>query len=66
MANRLSTFRQADIARAIKGAQAAGLEVVSFELCPDGRIIVLSKSAANAKALDPLEKWEAAYRARKA
>lgn len=59
-------FLQGDVTRAIKGAMAAGFEPASVEIGPDGRIVVLSKGAQKSEPLDPLEKWEAEYRARKA
>jgi hypothetical protein len=34
-------FRQADITRAIKAAQAAGQEVSRFEIDHDGRIVII-------------------------
>ena len=58
-------FLQGDVTRALKGAKAAGIDVASFEICPaTGRILILSKGAERAEALDPLNKWEAEYRAR--
>lgn len=42
MANRLAHFRQADVSRAVKGVQAAGLEVARVEIDREGRIIVLT------------------------
>lgn len=67
MAGKRVAFLQGDVTRAIKGAKAAGIEVASFEICPaTGRIIVLTKDAQKTERLDPLEQWEAEYRARKA
>ncbi len=43
MANTPALFKQADITRALKGTVAAGLEPGSFEVEPDGKIIVLLK-----------------------
>lgn len=59
-------FLQGDVTRAIKGAKAAGLEPGPVEIWPDGRIVILPRGTAAAEASDPLEKWEANYRARKA
>lgn len=67
MAGKRVAFLQGDVTRAIKGARAAGIEVTSFEICPvTGRIVVLSKASHKPEVLDPVEKWEAEYRARKA
>lgn len=67
MAGKRVAFLQGDVTRAIKGAKAAGIEVASFEVCPvSGRIVILSKGAQKSEPLDPVEKWEAEYRARKA
>ena len=35
-------FRQADIARAVKGAKAAGISVSKIEIDTDGRIVITS------------------------
>jgi len=41
MTRRLSTFRQSDVARAVKAAQAAGLAIGTVEITPDGTIRVV-------------------------
>jgi hypothetical protein len=40
MARRPSTFKQSDIARAVKGVKAAGEEVAKVEIDKEGNIIV--------------------------
>lgn len=66
MAARRVAFLQGDVTRALKGALAAGLQPGAVHIFPDGRIVVLSRDSKSAEALDPLEKWEAEYRARQA
>jgi hypothetical protein len=36
------TFRQSDIAKAVKGAEAAGLNVIRVEVGKDGKIVVVA------------------------
>lgn len=52
-----TAFRQADVARAVKGVKAAGVEVGRVEVGRDGRVIVYSVSAAKQTDLSPLDKW---------
>lgn len=42
MARKPCTFRQGDLTKAVKGAQAAGLEVVRVEIGKDGKIVVVA------------------------
>lgn len=51
------TFRQADLQRAVKAVQAAGLPVTAIEIAPDGTIRVLTSEPAS--ALSPYEQWKA-------
>jgi hypothetical protein len=44
MSRRASTFRQRDVAAAIKAAKAAGCEVARIEVGKDGRIVVILAS----------------------
>lgn len=52
-----STFRQADVTRALKGARAAGLEVGHFEIDAAGKIVVFAKSETT-EPVTALEKWK--------
>lgn len=51
-------FTKAEIARVLKGAEAAGFEVASFEIRPDGMMHV-SRATSNALNLDPYDAWKA-------
>lgn len=50
-------FRQADLQRAVKAVQAAGLPLTAIEIEPDGTIRILTSEPAS--ALSPLQQWEA-------
>lgn len=39
-------FKQSDLTRAIKAAEAAGLQVGRIEIAPDGRIVLHAASAS--------------------
>ena len=54
---RRQSIRQADISRAVKGAQAAGLKVDRVEI--EGGKIVLYSGEHPAADLSPLESWRA-------
>jgi hypothetical protein len=56
---RRSTFRQADVTHAIKGALSAGMNIGRVEIAPDGRITVMVGNAAPAKdpATNALDEW---------
>lgn len=62
---RRATFTQAQLTRAIKAAQAAGLTITRCEISPDGRIVVSTESEA-APPPDPFADWKAARDARRA
>jgi hypothetical protein len=57
MPRRPSSFRQLDVARALKGARAAGIHIVRVEIGPAGNIVLFTKSEPS-EALSPLEKWK--------
>jgi len=58
-------FTQADISRALKGAQSAGFEVGAIEIRPDG-VLQISRvaPAASPTPLDPYDAWKAKRDAR--
>lgn len=55
-----ATFRIADLRRAIRATESAGLSVAGVEVARDGTIRVLTGAAPTAQGLSPLEAWEAA------
>jgi hypothetical protein len=55
MARRPTPFRQSDIARALKAAKAAGLDVTGCRIAPGGEIDL--HFAGQQPALTPLEGW---------
>lgn len=68
MARTSPSFRQGDVARALRAAAAAGLDVARYEINPDGKIIVFTSngvdlpSTADKDDLDlELEEWEARH-----
>jgi hypothetical protein len=42
MARAPSTFRQADVTKAVKAVRAAGVDVLRVELARDGRIVIVT------------------------
>lgn len=56
-------FRQADVKRALAGAEAAGKDVERVEIDPiTGKIVMTMRGgAANVDATNPLDKWLAAH-----
>jgi hypothetical protein len=42
MARASSTFRQADVTRAIRGARAAGVDKVRIEITRDGKLVIIA------------------------
>lgn len=57
MARAPATFRKADVVRAVKAAQAAGLEVSGIEATPDGTIRVLTQ-IHQAIPASPFDVWK--------
>jgi hypothetical protein len=51
------TFRQSELTRALKGAQAAGIEINRIEIDQDGRIIMLLGTPTAAPLEEPNE-WD--------
>ena len=56
-----ATFTQAEITRAIKGAQAGGMKITRVEILPDGRISVSTAEEVNlpTDAEDAFGAWKA-------
>jgi len=57
MARGPQTFRQRDVAAAIKAARQAGIEIARVKIEKDGTITVVS-GAAPAAALPPANEWD--------
>ena len=53
-----TAFRQSDVMRAIRAAQAVGLPVVGFEITPEGKIMVHTATEGRDAADAALEGWE--------
>lgn len=51
-------FKQSDIARAIKGAKAAGCDEVRVELEPSGKIVILTGKLAGSEEPNPWDEDE--------
>lgn len=64
MAGKRVAFLQGDVTRAIKGVRAAGIDPGPVEIYPDGRIVILPTGTEKTDAANPLDRWEAEYRAR--
>lgn len=65
MAARRQAFRQADVARAVKGAVSAGLKVGRVEVDQDGRIVIVS-GEETARPDTAFDEWRAKRDARPA
>jgi hypothetical protein len=59
MSRRLSTFKQRDLAAALKAARAAGAEVARVEVGKDGRIIlILISKEQSAGEAETKNEWD--------
>ena len=61
MTRRPSTFRQTDVVRAVKAAQAAGLTIGKVEVAPDGTIRVIIADAVESVPATPFDQWKAKH-----
>ena len=57
MTRRSSTFRQADVARALRAAVAAGLRVTGFKLDVQTGKIEVETGKPSAQDSNPLDQW---------
>jgi hypothetical protein len=57
MARGPSTFRQHDVTKAIKGAAAAGVNIVRIEIAKDGRIVIIAAAEA-ASPDEGVNEWD--------
>lgn len=56
MAAPRTTFKQADLTRAAKGAVAAGMDVDRIEIDPEGKISVIMRGSVNAGGANPCDR----------
>lgn len=59
--SRRARFTQADIRRAAKGAEAAGLAVSRVEIDPDGKIVIVFGQGPAQEPATALEVWRAKH-----
>jgi len=60
-----STFRQADVTRAVKAVVAAGVGIARVEIDNSGKIVIVTAGAEpEISALAPLDAWRASRGAR--
>jgi hypothetical protein len=64
MARIPARFRQADVTRALRAADAAGCQVRRVEITPEGRIVVIMAEPSEDEAELPLDTWRATRAAR--
>jgi hypothetical protein len=60
-----STFRQADLAKAVKAVLSAGVDIARVEIDKDGKIVIVAGKAAEVAPADELDRelaeWEAGH-----
>lgn len=64
MPRKKPTFSQADLTRALKGAEAAGIKVGRFSIDPNGRIDIILVGDVTPDAADEFDSWKAKRNAR--
>lgn len=64
MSRAAARFRKADIERAVRAAQAAGLGIARIEIDPEGKIVIVPGQAAPPEKVDELAAWRAKRDAR--
>lgn len=53
-----ATFRQADVARAVKAVRSAKVSISGVEIAPDGTIRVLTGPAPIPSTTSPFDTWK--------
>lgn len=66
MPRRPSTFRLADVVRAVKAARAADVAIGSLEVTPEGIIRIVARLAVEQSPANPFDTWKAKRDARPA
>jgi hypothetical protein len=56
MARAPSTFRQADVTKAVKAVRMAGVDIARVEVATDGRIVIFTTAEAQAAVEDELDR----------
>lgn len=64
MARSPASFKQADLARAMKAVRAAGLDVARTDILPDGTIRLIHKAEVTSDPATPFDQWKAKRDAR--
>jgi len=59
MARSPASFKQADLARAMKAVRAAGFEVARTDILPDGTIRLIHKAEVASDPATPFDQWKA-------
>ncbi|WP_066918102.1 hypothetical protein [Methylobacterium sp. CCH5-D2] len=59
MSSRRQAFRQADVARALKGALAAGMKPTQVEVSAEGRIVLSFEEKPAAEPAGAFDAWKA-------
>ena len=64
MSRSSTRFSQADVAKALKGALAAGFDVGAVEIGKDGTIRIVRNEEKAKNSSDPFDAWKASRDAR--
>ena len=54
---RSARFKQADLTRAVKGVEAAGIRVGRIEIDANGKIVIIAESAVPRKGSNSLDRF---------
>jgi hypothetical protein len=56
-------LRQTDVTRATRALKAAGLDILTTEITPDGTVRLFHSGPAKSQNIDPFDNWKATKRA---